>query len=122
MRRLRSASRLRRTQIYRERQKQKHPRAPVIVPDYFDHGRETDRRSLTLRSFVQDVINKCVSVAFAAKRLNVGRKVIRACLLPPSTFPQINSAPATKVSVTKKLGPHVFAAVSTGCKPSIHRQ
>jgi hypothetical protein len=43
-----------RQRAYREREKQKHPLAPVIVPDYFD---ETDGRSCTLRSFVHDVVN-----------------------------------------------------------------
>ena len=98
-----------RQRAYRERENQKHLPAPVIVPDYFDHARETDGQSWTLRSFVQDVINDGVSVAYVAQRLNVGRKVISAWLLPPS-FPQANSSPATKVSVAKKLGrPRIWA-------------
>jgi hypothetical protein len=93
-----------RQRAYREREREKHPPAPVVVPDYFDQARDTDGR--TLRSFVQDVVNDDgISVAFAAKQLKVGCKVIRACLLPPTaTFPQANISTPTIVSVTKKMG------------------
>jgi hypothetical protein len=92
----RYASNAERQRAYRVR---KHPPAAVPAAQYFDVARETDGRSWTLRSFVRDVVGSGISAAFAVKRLNVGPKVIKACLgmLPVA-------APGTAVPITKKLG------------------
>jgi len=87
-----------RQRAYRDRRR---PPADLRVPDHFDLPRETDGRQWTLRSFVWEmVVNDGLSVGFVAERLEVGRQVIRACLmLTPNSLPQ--AAPGTEKSVTK---------------------